>query len=91
MQKSGTKASKSPNPQKVSKAAAAAKKNRKSIGNAKGRSQRSVKSAERRSLGSMAVPGPVMGNAGKTGTRSQRIHSGMARKPVRSNQGGVRK
>ena len=62
------------------KASAAAKRRRNqrtSIGNAKARSQRSVKSAERRSTGPTSMEGVW------TKPRSQRVHPGKARK----NQG----
>jgi len=54
---------------------------RSSVGNAKGRSQRSVKSAERRSVGSMSPSGRASKNFALGGKpRSQRLHSGRARK-----------
>ena len=59
------------------------KNKRSSVENAKGRSQRSVKSAERRSTGGMDVALRTTNNASVGKPRSQRLHPGKARK----NQG----
>jgi hypothetical protein len=83
MQKAKDRSS-SPNPKKVSKAAAASKKKRTSIGNARARSQRSVKSAERRSTGPVEMGRSGTQNAAYARPRSQRIHPGKARRQSRT-------
>lgn len=61
----------------------ATRNKRTSVGNAKARSQRSVKNAERRSTGPVSVGSSKKQNTIWEKPRSQRIHPGRARK----NQG----
>jgi hypothetical protein len=77
---SRTGAKASPNPLKKSRAAAQDKKHRTSVGNAKARSQRSVGNAEKRSTGVTELAGRSHQNSIARKPRSQRLHSGKARR-----------
>mgnify|MGYP003574999704 CR=1 FL=1 len=77
MQKASTRKAKVPNPQKASRGSARNK--RTSVGNAKARSQRSVKNAERRSTGHTETGSRANANI-YTQPRSARMHPGKARR-----------
>ena len=75
------------------KKALATRNKRTSVGNAKARSQRSVKSAERRSTGPASVGARKKQNTMWEKPRSQRIHPGRARKNqgVKSTRPGTKR